>query len=72
MDNVKNIQGIIRDEEILFNKRLKTELKIFDRITKSLKENDVLNGSLVANLYQTYGFPLVELMAFKKKICYRL
>ena len=51
------ITSIIKAEESSFKKNLDRGIKLFDDLSKDLKEGDQISGKDVFVLYDTYGFP---------------
>ncbi|WP_343189333.1 alanine--tRNA ligase [Buchnera aphidicola] len=64
----KKIINILKKEEIKFNNTLKRGLKIIYKKIKNYKKK--INGKIIFNLYDTYGFPpeLTKEICNKKKI----
>lgn len=54
------VQKVIREEELSFFRTLEQGLKRIDAIIQTTKkeENDVIDGSAIFELYDTYGFPV--------------
>lgn len=54
------VQKVIREEELSFFRTLEQGLKRIDVIIQTTKkaENDVIDGSAIFELYDTYGFPV--------------
>ncbi|WMC20301.1 MAG: alanine--tRNA ligase [Enterobacteriaceae bacterium PSpyr] len=67
--NKKKIQKIIKYEEQKFIYSLKNGLKLLNLEFKNIK-NGILNGKIIFNLYNTYGFPidLIEEICIEKNI----
>jgi alanyl-tRNA synthetase len=68
-EEMKSVQQIIFNEEILFSKTLQKGIKLFDEVSKNSKDGK-LSGKDAFILYDTYGFPLelTVIMAEEKKL----
>ena len=51
------IRNVIKEEEISFLRTLELGLKRIDQIVKEIS-GDIVNGTIVFELYDTYGFPI--------------
>lgn len=60
------IEKVIEEEETAFLRTLNSGIKRLDHIKTELKENEVIGGDKVFELYDTYGFP-VDLTALIAK-----
>lgn len=52
------IETVLLQEEMLFSETLNKGLKLLEKNLSKLSCNDVLDGEIAFNLYDTYGFPL--------------
>jgi len=53
-EEMKNIQKIIFDEEILFSKTIENGIKLFNDVVKNSKDQKMINGKDAFKLYDTY------------------
>ncbi len=64
------IKQIVFSEEEVFQTTLVKGVKIFNKVTNSLKKYDFIDGGLVYKLYETYGLPpkFTSKLAKEKKL----
>ncbi len=72
VEKMRNVENIIKEEEVMFNRTLKFGTKLFTEKMAELERANakVFPGDEIFKLYATYGFPadLTELMAKEKGI----
>lgn len=59
------VEKVIKEEEVNFLRTLENGLKRFEQLISDTKENEIIDGKSVFELYDTYGFPtdLTKLLA---------
>ncbi|MEA3494581.1 MAG: alanine--tRNA ligase [Bacteroidota bacterium] len=62
------IEKVIKEEEANFLRTLETGIKLLNRVVKSTKGGNIIDGKTVFELYDTFGFPvdLTELILQEK------